>query len=219
MKIIIKTMGLLTIALVLVSCSKDDDNPNPKGTDECWYSITLDDEIASPKLFGQDKIHLTSSYAKNDGEQEGGLVISISQTKGDGKQYSAFVFGFEVAEFDRETPLGTVFTADSTADQFYAHSFMNPEWGMGPHYFKVYGNGDERVPSLPTLTVVENSDQRVRFRIAGMVEKWKGDLNNNAKQVGLVSVGGELVIGRSHYIETPMKDVYIAGVNCKCEEQ
>ncbi len=72
---------------------------------------------------------------------------------------------------------------------------------------------------LLTLTVVENSDQRIRFRIAGMVEKWEGDLNGNPQPVGLVPLGGEFVIGRSHYIETPMNGAYIAGVNCECKEQ
>jgi len=93
------------------------------------------------------------------------------------------------------------------------------EWGVGPHYIKVYGNGDEGEPTLPTLTVVENSDQRIRFRIAGMVEKWEGDLNKDAKMVGLVPIGGEFIIGRSHYIETPTNGTYIAGVNCECKEQ
>ena len=102
---------------------------------------------------------------------------------------------------------------------FQAHSLITPEWGAGPHYLKVYGNGDEGVPTLPTLTVEENSDQRIRFRLAGMVEKWEGYFNNNAQMVGLVPIGGEFIIGRSHYIETLMNGAYIAGANCNCQNK
>ncbi|GEM_PF-656238 len=214
-----KTIGLLFLAaVVVVSCSKEGEN-TPHGTDECWYSITLDNEIAGPNRFGQDNIILTSSYGTYDGEEEGGLAISISQTKADGEQRLAFIFGLELEEFNRETPIGTVFTADSTADMFQAHSLITPEWGAGPHYLKVYGNGDEGVPTLPTLTVEENSDQRIRFRLAGMVEKWEGYFNNNAQMVGLVPIGGEFIIGRSHYIETLMNGAYIAGANCNCQNK
>lgn len=214
-----KTIGLLTIALALASCAKKDPMPNPEGTDECWYSITLDDEISGPNLFGQDNIYLASTYGTVDGEEEGGLFISISQTKADGEQYSAYILGFELEKFDRETPNGTVFTADSAVDIFFAQSLQKPEWGVGPHYVKVAGNGDEGVPTLPTLTVVENSDQRIRFKIAGMVEKWEDYLEEDARMVGLVPIGGEFVIGRSHYIESPINGVYVAGVNCECNEK
>jgi len=217
--IIQKTMGLLTITIALASCAKKDNMPNPEGTGECWYSITLDDEIASPNLFGQDNIHITSTYGIQDDEEEGGLFISISQTKADGEKKLAYAFGIELAEFNRETPMGTVFTADSAVDIFFAQSLIKPAWDVGPHYIKVEGNGDEGVPTLPTLTVVENSDQRIRFRVAGMVEKWEGDLDKDAKMVGLVNIGGEFIIGRSHYIETPMNGMYIAGVNCECKEK
>ena len=68
-----KTIGLLFLAaVVVVSCSKEGEN-TPHGTDECWYSITLDNEIAGPNRFGQDNIILTSSYGTYDGEEEGGL--------------------------------------------------------------------------------------------------------------------------------------------------
>lgn len=215
--IIQETMGLLTIAIALASCAKKDNMPNPEGTGECWYSVTLDDEIASPNLFGQDNIYFASTYGTQDGEKEGGLALSISQTKADGEKKTAYFFGIELAEFNRETPMGTVFTADSAVDIFFAQSLIKSAWGVGPHYIKVEGNGDEGVPTLPTLTVVENSDQRIRFRVAGMVEKWEGDLDKDAKMVGLVNIGGEFIIGRSHYIETPMNGMYIAGVNCECK--
>lgn len=215
--IIQETMGLLTIAIALASCAKKDNMPNPEGTGECWYSVTLDDEIASPNLFGQDNIYFASTYGTQDGEKEGGLALSISQTKADGEKKTAYFFGIELAEFNSETPMGTVFTADSAVDIFFAQSLIKSAWGVGPHYIKVEGNGDEGVPTLPTLTVVENSDQRIRFRVAGMVEKWEGDLDKDAKMVGLVNIGGEFIIGRSHYIETPMNGMYIAGVNCECK--
>lgn len=211
-----KTMGLLTIAAAVVSCSKGND-PNPEATDECWYNITLDDEIAGPNLFGQDNIYLTSTYGTYDGEEEGGFAISISQTKADGKKRTAFMFGFELAKFNLETPVGTTFTADSSADMFVAHSLITSAWG-GTQYAKDYGDGDEGVPTLPTLTVQENSDQRIRFRIAGMVTKFEGGFDNN-QPAGLVPIGGEFIIGRSHYIETPTNGAYIAGVNCECREQ
>lgn len=213
--IIRKTLGLLTMGVVLTGCSKEDNKPI--GSDECWYRITIEDEIAYPNLFGQDNIHLSSTYGIIDDEEEGGFSISIMQSKTDGKKQMAFLSGFELEKFNRETAVGTIFTADSSADMFYAHSLITPAWD-GTQYTKDYGDGDENVPTLPTIIVKENSDERIRFAISGMLSKFEGGFDNQ-QPAGLVPIDGEIIIGRSHYISNQVNDVAIAGVNCECKDQ
>ena len=128
-----------------------------------------------------------------------------------------FIFGFEAEEFTRKTPVGTVFTADSTADIFTAYALLTPEWRTDLFYVKPE---DEDSPGMPTITVLENSSERIRLGLGGTVEKWAGDPQTGEPQpLGLVPISGEFTIGAAQYLETPALGNYVAGVNCECRNR
>lgn len=203
--IIQKTIGLFAMAIALASCAKDDD-PNPGGTDECTYSVTLDGVTAQPNQFGQD--HITLGFSSDPVEGDTRFGVSLKQTKANGEIYPVFVFESEDENFSRETPLGTIYTAD----KFDAWQLGTPAWDIQYHYEKGWYDDEE---GIQTLTVVENSDQQIRLRVSGTV--MKRDVYNET-DLGLVPVEAEFVFGRVGYTEMTSGGIFIATVSCFCEQ-
>lgn len=205
-----KTINRLWIIAVLLlsamSCSKDD-NPNPESTGECWYKVTIDGQTTLPNQFGQDNIIFTSSSYLTGGDA--GLVLSIGQTKANGRRDPVFDFSSDGAQFNRETPVGTTYSANFFhALQLNAPTFDGFEYDKGR-----FDNKGEI-----TLSVKENSNQRIRFHITGTVMKWEGGVEN-PQEVALVSVDAELVFSRDNYIEMTSGGVFLASANCDCQNE
>ena len=206
MKNIIRKMtGLFFIAIAIASCSKDD-TKNKESKGECWYKITIDGQTTLPNRFGQDNIILNSSSYPAEGDA--GFLLSIVQTKANGSRDPVFDFSSDGAQFNGETPVGTTYTANF----FHALQLSAPELDGFEYDKGRHGNQGEI-----TLSVEENSDQQIRFRITGTVMKWEGGVEN-PQEVALVPVEAEFTIGRSNYFETTSGGVFAAGVDCECKE-
>jgi|SRR5690606_32632915 len=207
MKNIIRKMtGLFFIAIAIASCSKDD-TKNKESKGECWYKITIDGQTTLPNRFGQDNIILNSSSYPAEGDA--GFLLSIVQTKANGSRDPVFDFSSDGAQFNGETPVGTTYTANF----FHALQLSAPELDGFEYDKGRHGNQGEI-----TLSVEENSDQQIRFRITGTVMKWEGGVEN-PQEVALVPIEAEFTIARSNYIETTSGGVFAAGVSCECKEE
>jgi len=199
-----KTSIMFLVAAALTSCSKDDERP--KGTDECTYRVTLDGVATQPNQFGQD--HITLGFSSDPTAGETGFGVSLMQTKANGETVPIFVFESEDVHFNSETPGGTTYIAD----KFDAWQPGTPEWDTQYHYEKGWYDDEE---GIQTLTVAENSDQRIRLSISGTV--MKRDVYNET-DLGLVPVEAEFVFGRVGYTEMNSGGIFIATVSCFCEE-
>src|SRR5690606_6177081 len=190
MKSIIRKMAaLFLIAIAITSCSKDE-KPDKEVNGECWYKITIDGQTTLPNHFGQGNIILNSSSYPAEGDA--GFLLSIVQAKANGSRDPVFDFSSDGAQFNRETPVGTTYTADFFhAFQLSVREFDGFEYDKGR-----FSNKGEI-----TLSVKENSDQQIRFHITGTVMKWEGGVEN-PQEVALVPVEAEFTIGRSNYFET-----------------
>ena len=205
MKNTIKKMaGLIFIAMAMASCSKNE-NKAEEGIAECSYKITIDGKTTTANRFGQDWMTFTSQSYEGDA----GFSLSIVQTKANGQQDPVFDFSSGGARFNRETPVGTTYTANL----FHAFQLGAPEFD-GFEYDKGRLGNDGEI----TLTVTENSSERIRFNVSGTVMKWKGGVEN-PQEVALASVDAELVFGRANYHEMTSGGVILASANCDCRER
>lgn len=208
MKNIIRKMtGLFFIAIAIASCSKDD-TKNKESKGECWYKITIDGQTTLPNRFGQDNIIFTSSSYPAEGDA--GIGLSLVQTKANGQGYLAFEFSSDGIHFNRETPVGTTYTVDF----FNAVELGLPD--LGEFTYRMENNATPEDGVL-IVTVLENSEQRIRFNISGTIMKKEGGVEHWT-DVELVPLDAEFTFGRSNYTETTSGGVFIAGVECKCEE-
>ncbi|WP_353186031.1 hypothetical protein, partial [Parapedobacter lycopersici] len=169
--------------------------------------ITIDGQTTLPNRFGQDNIILNSSSYPAEGDA--GFLLSIVQTKANGSRDPVFDFSSDGAQFNGETPVGTTYTANF----FHALQLSAPELDGFEYDKGRHGNQGEI-----TLSVEENSDQQIRFRITGTVMKWEGGVEN-PQEVALVPIEAEFTIARSNYIETTSGGGVAAGVSCECKEE
>jgi len=197
-------MGLFCIAIAMTSCSKDDAK-DEESNSECWYKVTIDGQTTPANRFGQDWMTFTSELY----EGEAGFFLSIVQAKANGQRDPVFDFSSDRAQFNRETPVGTTYTANF----FHAFQLSAPEFDGFEYDKGRYSNEGEI-----TLSVKENSNQRIRFHITGTVMKWEGGVENS-QEVALVPVDAELVFGRNNYMEMTSGGVFLASANCDCQEQ
>ncbi|PPK99975.1 hypothetical protein [Parapedobacter indicus] len=203
-----KTLGLLTIALAVVSCSKKDD-PNPEGTSECWYKVTIDGETTSPNQFGQDKVVITGGVDPDSGIEN--FIFAIYQEKGGNSQEVALgttVHGL----FNSKSATG-IYPAGS----FQSGSFSTPRYELYPRYY--IGNyNDDHIEHSLTFTLLENSDQRIHMKVSGTVIK-EDKVGNEVVEIGPVPIETEIKIDRSHYMETIVEGAIVGGAYCECQEQ
>src|SRR5690606_7751441 len=160
MKNTIKKMaGLFFIAMAMTSCAKNENNAED-GLGECSYEITIDGKTTTANRFGQDWMTFTSESYEGDA----GFSLSIVQTKANGQQDPVFDFSSGGARFNRETPVGTTYTANL----FHAFQLGAPEFDGFEYDKGRLGNEGEII-----LTVIENYSDLIRFDVSGTVMKWK----------------------------------------------
>lgn len=202
MKTIQKTIGLCALALALAACSKEK-GATPQGTDECWYSVTIGDETITPNTFGQDRIALTTGADLEDANDRA-FVFRIDQGKDNNPL--PLVAGAK-ALFNSKLPTGSYQTG------VFATPALNtpgaPRW---PYYTFV---DEEDMAAAMTFTVLENSDQRIRINVSGMVPKY---INDNMDLAGVVPVKTEITIGRQHYQELTIDGILGGGAVCDCQK-
>ena len=207
MKNIIRKMtGLFFIALAMTSCSKDD-TKNKESKGECWYKITIDGQTTLPNHFGQDNIHFASTSYPAEGDA--GIGFSVVQTKANGQTHLVFDLSSDGAHFNHETSVGTTYTVDF----FNAVELSLPD--LGEYTYRMENNATPEDGVL-TVTVLENSEQLIRFNISGTIMKKEGGVENWS-DVELVPLDAEFVFGRPNYIETTSGGVFAAGVSCECK--
>lgn len=206
MKTILKsTIWLLCIAFTVTSCSKDE-NKDKEANGECWYKVTIDGQTTLPNKFGQDNLILNATIGP---DERSGFGLSIIQTKANGRKDPVFDFmSDDGVHFNNETPVGTMYKANFFhALQLSVGEFDGFEYDKGR-----YNNKGEI-----TLSVKENSNQRIGFNVSGTVMKWEGGVEN-AQEVEMVSVEAEFSFDRAYYNEITSGGVFATGVNCDCNQ-
>lgn len=202
-----KTIYLLCIVMVMTSCAKDEEKD--KRTDgECWYKITIDGQTTRTNQFGEDHLSFTSATGP-DGDS--GFVLDLIQTKSNGQTYLVFDLSSSHSElFNSNTAVGTTYSVD----------FFNPIEAhlpnLGEYTYRMENNATPEDGVL-TVTVLENSNQRIRFNVSGTIMKKEGGVENWT-DVKMVPVDAEFSFDRAYYKETTSNAVFLAGAKCDCQK-
>ncbi len=197
------------MAAALASCSTKE-SPGPGGASECSYKVTIDGETTLPNRFGQDKIVITTSMAAESSADEG-FGIRIAQAKKNTKNEAVLDAIVHGHSFSTKLAEGTY-----PVEFFGATSFATP----GSSLFPLYGfdRNDGHNKGDLTITVVENSGQRIRMKVSGKVMK-QIEVGDGAQEAGLVPVEAEITVGRKYYVETGINGALAGGGVCDCREQ
>jgi len=209
MKTITKTIAALWMSIVLltlVSCSKENDK-KPEGTNECWYSVTIDGQATGPNMFGQDKISITSAKDIETGEEF--LGFTIGQQKGNDLT-SLIVLAHGLLNSKSTTG---VYPANS----FVSRAFNTPSAEQWPMYAVGDLSDDEYIEERLTFNLVENSDQRIRMNVSGMALKLE-ELAGEVVETATVPVKVELTVGRKYYVEHMLSGEEVGGAACACQD-
>lgn len=201
MKTIQKTIGLCILALAVIGCSKEN-VITPQATHECWYSVTIGGKAITPNTFGQDRISLSTAADPEDPDDRG-FGFRIDQDKGNNPL--PLVAGAN-ALFNSELPTGTYRTVAFGTPDFNTPG--SPRW---PYY--AFTDEDDMAAAM-TFSLLENSDQRIRISVTGMVPKY---INERMDLGGIVPVEVELTIGRQHYAELTIDGLLRGGADCDCQ--
>lgn len=210
-------------AILLGGCSKNEDcDPNDEespcyagigggggdkdGLSECSYKITINGEATLPNQFGKDRLVFQTSAGK---VEQDGVVLMLSQAKIDPKEVSIFTFmshGF----IDRRTSAQTTYHIATFQSTRLSTSTLSA--------LPLYGYADDQKDygSL-TLTLLENSDQRIRIKASGTAMKLDDDEGGGIQEKGLVPVEAEITIGRKYYNESRVNGVFVGGAVCDCQ--
>lgn len=202
MKAIKKMVYLCFIALTTTACVKENDDLGMEGSAECSYKVTIDGQTTLPNQFGQDKIVITTSSAEDI------FSFRITQAKTDPSEKSVMDAVAYNGRFNSKLPEGAY-----PVGFFGATSFQANESGL----FPLYGFDEEGEWGNATITLVENSDQRIRMKVSGTVMK-QDEVGGDVKELGLVPVEAEIIIGRKHYVEGTVDGVVVGGAVCKCQK-
>jgi len=201
MKAMLKTIGRCVLALAITACSKEK-GATPQGTDECWYRVTIGGETITSNTFGQDRISFSTSADRED-PNDRAVVFGIYQ----GKENNPLplIVGAN-ALLNSELPTGTYRTG-----AFGTPDFNTPGSSRWPYY--TFTDEDDMAAAM-TFALLENSDQRIRVSVTGMVPKY---INEEMGLGGVVPVEVELTIGRQHYAEFLIDGILVGGAKCDCQ--
>jgi len=202
MRAIKRMMYLCFIALTTTSCVKDNEALGLEGTAECSYKVTIDGNTTLPNQFGQDKIVITTG-AKDDV-----FSFRITQAKIDPTEESVMDVVAYNGRFNSKLPEGIYPVGFFGATSFKAQD---------SELFPVYGFDKEGEWGNATITLVENSDQRIRMNVSGVVMK-QDKIGDDVQELGLGPVEAEITIGRKHYVEATVDGVLVGGAVCKCQK-
>lgn len=200
------TVWLLFMAFAVVSCSKEKEQ-GKEINGQCWYKITIEEQTTHPNQFGQDHL-IFSSVTGPDGKS--GLSLDLIQTKSNGQQYNALKLGSEPSGlFNDKTSMGTTYLVNF----FNAIEAHLPD--LGEYTYRMENNATPEDGVL-TVTVLENSERRMRFKVSGTIMKKEGGVENWSDVV-LVPLDAEFSFDRAYYNEMTSNGVDMAGADCDCK--
>lgn len=206
MRTIVKfTTWLACVTFTVTSCSKEKIS-DKEDSDQCWYKITLEGQTTNANQFGQDHL-LFSSLSGPDGKSK--FILSVGQAKPDGQLFPALDLSSEPSGlFNSNTAAGTSYSVDFAT----ALDFNRPD--LGEYAYRMDSTPEDGVL---TVNVLENSEQRIRFKVSGTIMKTEGGVENMTR-VKLVPIDAEFSFARSYYTEMTSNGVFVASANCECEE-
>lgn len=201
----------LLLATMFTSCSKDNDAGGPQGlAGECSYQVALDGTTTLPNAYGQDMVVLMEGSEAGDGEDYFGF--QIVQSKGGDPVESISLTVFAQGDLDRDLPLG-----DYPVYSVVSSNFSSPIMNLWPLYQVGDLTTHEVAPGM-VLTLLENSERRIRMKVSGTVIKMEL-IDGVPVETGEVPLEAEVSMGADLLIEEVVEGTPFLGGICECQDQ